>query len=65
MGLACLVLAFVPRRATPLLAAVLVAITAFTAVWLYAFLGSFAPAHLLAIASLLIAAGAALRPQAS
>ncbi|MBS0377815.1 MAG: hypothetical protein JSS29_04955 [Proteobacteria bacterium] len=65
VGLACLALAWAPRRATPVLTLVLLAIPACTAAWLYAFLGNFVPAHLLAGASLLIAAGAALHRKAA
>ncbi len=65
VGLACLALAWAPQRTTALLTFVLLAIPACTAAWLYAFLGNFAPANLLAAASLLIAAGAALHRRAA
>jgi len=61
VGVACLALAARPGRAGPGLLALLVFIPAATGAWLYAFLGNFPPAHLMAAASALVLAGACLR----
>ena len=61
VGVACLALAARPGRAGPGLLALLVFIPAATGAWLYAFLGNFLPAHLMAAASALLLAGGCLR----